>query len=234
VTVAEPAAMPTGDSAVVEPSPTTGVPSATPTATPAASLRLMATATATATSTPTPEPTVETTAEPAEEATPEATPANTPTPKLSAARLAGSWDVTITVLKRPSGGDLKKGDQWTDTWTITPNCSSGACAAAVDAGIGPSGYTYRSFSVDLTRSGAQYSGSTRSKITTCGGDPPLGVWVKNKVALQIEVTSAATYNGAWVATQWTGTMVLHAPYTETGMLTYCPAQNWKMSLTATQ
>ncbi len=179
------------------------------------------------TSTPTTAPTATPSPTKTPASTPTPTPERTPTPPLAAARMAGSFDVTIKVKKKPAGAALKKGETWTDSWDFTPECETGACRVVVDGGIGPSGYTYRSFTVTLSRNGAVYTGSAKAKITTCGGD-----LVNNKVGLTLEVAEAATYGGEWFASQWAGTMVLQAPYTKTGRLTYCPAQKWTMSLTA--
>jgi hypothetical protein len=162
---------------------------------------------------------------PTRAATPAPTPFNGPTPAVSQARLEGDWRVHFEVTKTPGGGaDLSKGDTWTDTWTFTPKCDSGACAVTVEAGFGPPGFTYKAFTLELSRSGATYTGSVKAKITTCNDAP-----VKDTVTITITVNQAGFSRDEWTAKAWSGTLVLAAPYTRSGIW-YCPAQKWKVAI----
>lgn len=147
------------------------------------------------------------------------------TPPASAARLQGSWDVTVKVVSS-GGGTLKVGEKMTYSWAFKPTCPTGPCPVVVSGFIGG-----HAFKATLTRSGALYTGTTRAHITHCGllG----GTDVRNTVTLRITVKKGVTDNRAWAARSLAGNMVMSSPYTPAGGIYFCPAQSVKSSLTAT-
>lgn len=153
-------------------------------------------------------------------------------PVLTVTTLAPPLDGDVTVqvktLSTPGGGaSLKAGQTWSDSWTFTATCTAKGCTLKADAMFGPPDYSAQPFMVNLTRSGAAYTGSTKADITKCGS-----VDVHNTVTVRIAANKGAVDNGAWKS--WAGTMLLSAPYLDSGGSTYCPAQSWNFSLSGTQ
>ncbi|HEX6920466.1 MAG TPA: fibronectin type III domain-containing protein [Actinomycetes bacterium] len=152
--------------------------------------------------------------------------AKTLTPAVSAARLAGTWDVNTRVAKAPSGSDFTLGEKAVESWTFTPRCEAGPCAVVV------SGILWgHPFTATLTRAGAVYTGSTPAHITHCG--PVAAKDVQNTLKLRMTVKTAGLEGGAWAASSWVGSLVLSSPYTSAGMY-YCPVQSVTASLAASR
>jgi chitodextrinase len=89
--------------------------------------------------------------------------ATTLTPPVADARLAGSWDVDGKITKATNGITLGNaaavGQSFSNTWVLTPKCSSGACDATLQANVAG-----HSFSMTLKRSGAVYNGSNKAHV----------------------------------------------------------------------
>jgi hypothetical protein len=146
-----------------------------------------------------------------------------------AAPLQGTWPLDVKVTKSP-GGSLEKGDSWSDTWTFTPKCSGSNCNIKVSGAISPPGYTARSFTATLTRSGSVYEGSTKAQITTCGSVAGVGgTKVQNTLTLRLTREKTAA-SGLWSA--WSGTLVTSSPRIVASSTYYCPAQSTTFSLTS--
>ncbi len=141
--------------------------------------------------------------------------------------LNGDVTVHVKTLSTPGGGaSLKVGQTWTESWTFTATCTAKGCTLKANAQFGPPDYTAHSFTVNLTSSGAAYTGSAKADITTCGS-----VNLHNTVTVRIAANKGAVDNGAWKS--WAGTMLLSAPYTDIGGGTYCPTQSWNFALSGT-
>jgi len=136
------------------------------------------------------------------------TSARTAKPPLSAAVLNWSGQVTerVTSIDPPwPGFKTQPGQSAQDTWTITPNCSSGPCDATITGTADAWDITTK-----LTRSGVTYTGTANlangtfycaTKSQTSGGS----------VSITITVKSAATESGVWTATSFTGYESLYSP-----------------------
>jgi len=140
-------------------------------------------------------------------------------PAMSDAVLDYTGTVTekmLSVTPAAPGWTFKLGATKTDSWTMTPNCTSGPCSVTLDGAY--NGYTY---STTLTQSGATYTGSTTLKdyyyciATTNTFSATLNI--------SITVNNASTQNGAWTATSFTGRETVNAPayaYTPTNQTCY--------------
>jgi hypothetical protein len=123
-----------------------------------------------------------------------------------------------------SGASLTVGEQWTDTWQFSANCSSTRCTLTDDGEFAPPNLQVKQFTVKLSPSGIGFAGSTTAEVTQCGS-----INVHNTINLSIYPDSGAISNGGW--TKWNGTMVLTSPYTNASSSTFCPSQNWDFSIT---
>ena len=150
--------------------------------------------------------------------------AKTLTPPISEARLQGSWTVDMKYLTGGAGGH-PVGDTETDTWALAPRCTSGPCDVWVSGEL--SGTT---FTMNLTRAGAVYTGTTTAQIFTCGTTAPMAP-MQNTLTVQVTVGSARGNHQAWAATSWAGTMKIDSPYTEPDATHYCPASTDTATLT---
>lgn len=142
--------------------------------------------------------------------------------------LDGDVPMQVKTVSTPGGGSsLKAGQAWSDSWTFTATCTAKGCTLKADAEFAPPDYGAQPFTVNLTSSGAAYTGTTRADITKCGS-----VNVHNTVTVRIAAKKGAVDNGAWKS--WAGSMLLSSPYVDAGDGTYCPAQSWNFSLSGTQ
>ncbi|HEU5144006.1 MAG TPA: fibronectin type III domain-containing protein [Dermatophilaceae bacterium] len=161
--------------------------------------------------------------------------ATTLTPPVSAARLAGSWDVDGKITKATSGitlGDAAAAGQvFGSTWELTPRCSSGACDATLKGSLAG-----HSFSMTLKRSGAVYTGSNKAHVSHCV--TPLGTKdVTNTLMVRLTVTKAGLDSSVWAARVVSGTLTMTSPYTVGGssgpISYYCSSGSLTASLTGT-
>ena len=149
-------------------------------------------------------------------------------PPVNAARLTGQLPVTIKVTAT-AGGTLTNGKSWSDTWTFSPKCGSGACSTVLSGDITPPGTSTHSFKVTLTRHGATYTGSTRRTHHPLRHDAERRRRPQHPDS-QVKALSGHLVNGRWVVDRWKGTVRMVSPYTSAGLY-YCPAQTVVMTLT---
>jgi len=148
--------------------------------------------------------------------TPPPTPKPTPTPKakpLSAARLVGDFDMTLRLTRKQS---MKVPSRDTGSWKFSPACKSGACSTRLHTHLGTI-IENHVLNVRLARTGARYSGTSRSVIAECSFKDVVGT-----TAVKLTVKRAAWIDGVWRATVVSGTYVQSAPRVESGIY-YCPA-----------
>jgi hypothetical protein len=139
--------------------------------------------------------------------------------------LNGNEPVNLNTVSTPGGGaSLKVGDHWSDNWLIGPHCTTSGCTMTAHADLGAPGFAIKAFILGLHGSGAKYSGSTQTQISTCST-----VEDTNTVTLTVDPKGAVS-NGAW--STWTGTMTVSAPYTTVGN-EFCPAQSWTFAVSGT-
>jgi hypothetical protein len=143
---------------------------------------------------------------------------STATPPLSAARLAGDWQVAIVV--RQGAAALRGPDppRWTESWQTSPACPAGPCTVRA-TGV----FSQGTFRTALARSGAAYTASLPTSMFRCGTVP-----VRSTMTIRLAVRTAFPYGRAWLAGSWAGTLVITSRYTSAGDI-YCPA----FQLTAT-
>ena len=134
--------------------------------------------------------------------------ARTTKPPLSAAVLNWSGQVTETAtwINPPwPGFKTQPGSSADDTWTITPNCSSGPCDATISG-------TADEWEINtkLTRSGTTYTGTADlgSGAFYCADKSQTS---SGTVSITITVKSAETESGAWTATSFSGSETLYSP-----------------------
>jgi len=150
-------------------------------------------------------------------------PVTTPDPPIGDARLQGdgvpvSFKVTGTNWK-----EVPAGKTFTNKWSFTPSCSNGPCNVALTGNFGEED-TAKTFELTLNRSGATYSGSTKTSISNCRGKP-----VQNTVSVTITVNHASGPD--WLADGWTGSISADSPYLDSGDGYYCPAGRTGATLT---
>jgi hypothetical protein len=119
---------------------------------------------------------------------------------------SGQVTERVTSIDPPwPGFKTQPGQSAQDTWTVTPNCSSGPCDATITGTADAWDITTK-----LTRSGATYTGTANlangafycaTKSQTSGGS----------VSITITVKSAATESGVWTATSFTGYQGIYSP-----------------------
>ncbi len=152
-----------------------------------------------------------------------------PSPDINAATLApplqGDASIQVKILSTPGGSaSLSPGQNWGDTWTLTPHCVANRCTLTLAGDWAPPNYAPVSWTMTLTGSGAGYAGTAKAPIAKCGS-----VSTTDTVTLSIAADNAAVDNGAW--NSWHGTGVISMPYTDTSGGNYCPAQAWNFSVT---
>ena len=147
----------------------------------------------------------------------------TRTPPMSAARWQGPSNVSIQITRGGAGLEgLPKG-YWAESWLARPKCAAGPCAVVLSGTIGG-----HKFAATLARAGAAYTGTTRANVFPCGsgsGSFP----IRYRLTFRITLTSAQVQGRAWMASTWTGTVVMASPYTSSGDH-YCVANSVTASL----
>jgi Fibronectin type III domain len=135
---------------------------------------------------------------------------DTVTPPVSAAVLDQSWTanwaVTSAVPNNPLGS-IQTGKTWTDKWTFTPDCTTGACNVTLHGTIQGTAFT-----ASLTRYGAVYTGSTGiDDLSYCSLQSN---HVDDVLQLQLQVQGGQVQGQAWTAKSWTGSYTLDLPYSK--------------------
>ena len=148
---------------------------------------------------------------------------HTAIPPVSAARWDGLWTVKIKIVK--GRNTINGAKKWTETWLATPKCTTGPCTVRLSVAING-----HNFKVNLTRSGADYKGSARTHVFPCGSGAN-SFPIKSTLDLKITVGTAQVESGAWKASSWKGTLVVHSPYTAKGNF-YCPASSQTATLSS--
>jgi len=125
------------------------------------------------------------------------TQANVPTPPLSAARVAGVFNVKAHTMSQ--SGYIDPLGNFTVGWRFAPKCEQGACWVVW------SDLTEKTLKTTLKRKGANYSGSDTGKfIGHCGK-----VLGNTTVTIAFHVAKARARDGEWVATKLVGTLTEH-------------------------
>jgi hypothetical protein len=149
------------------------------------------------------------------------------TPPLSAARLSGSFEVQFVLTAESGFTEREIGDRFTEAWYFDPRCVSGACATRL-SNYDVSGLTvpdpWASWTMQLTRDGARYSGTTKASLSNCWG-----IQISDTIVVTLQVTRARMLDGQWTAVAWRGTYKDTSPYTEIG-LQYCPSASLTASV----
>lgn len=132
--------------------------------------------------------------------------ARTQTPPLSAAMLnwTGTMTWKMTALEPPeSSWDKQPGDSWQDSWSFSPtSCSSGSCDARLTGS-----YVNNPFAIQLTRSGATYSGSgPLTEPSTCASSG--NSLLPTTMNVSVTVSAAHAAGAQWTATAFSGTAEL--------------------------
>jgi hypothetical protein len=146
----------------------------------------------------------------------------TATPPVSAARLQGTFTVSIKLTRGAAG--LTGPPKWNETWQATPKCAAGPCDVRLSGGL--NGFAFKT---TLTRAGAVYRGKIAGNVFPCGKGAK-SFPIRSTLRLRLTVAAARVDNGAWTAGSWAGRMVVTAPYTASGNF-YCPASRQVASLT---
>jgi hypothetical protein len=139
----------------------------------------------------------------------------TPDPPVSDARLDAAGGVPVhfkmTASNVPS---LPVGKEFTNNWTLTPQCPSGPCNVVLVGDFDPA-QPNKTFQLTLTRNGATYTGHTQTDIFGCLGKD-------YSTPLSVTITVSAASGPDWVASQWSGTIEDDNPNLYPGGSTYCP------------
>jgi len=132
-------------------------------------------------------------------------------PPLANARLAGDFGV-VTKVTAVSGVDVNRGSRDTGTWTFTPTCPNGACNARLRVEYGRFLTTENIARITLKKAGPLYKGSTTTPLVECNFKD-----VPGEMAVRLEVTKGAWFNGKWRATKVAGRYDYDAPATTSGI-----------------
>jgi serine/threonine-protein kinase len=142
--------------------------------------------------------------------------AKTSVPPLSAARFSWSGDVSVTMKSlnpSDSAWDKQPGQRWSESWTISPDCSSGPCGATLSGN-----YDKYPFTAKLARSssGTGYSGTGQQTDEAYCIKKSNGI--NATLTVKLTVKSAEVSNGQWVVKSFSGILIsASAPkYTCTG------------------
>jgi serine/threonine-protein kinase len=129
-------------------------------------------------------------------------------PPVSAARFV--WDASVTFTMKSlvpvaPHWDKQPGKSWsTDSWTITPQCASGACNVALRGD-----YDGSPIVATLTRSGSVYSGVAQMHDDFgCGN---LNNDVSGTLAIRVTASSAGVADGQWRVKSFAGNATLFIP-----------------------
>jgi chitodextrinase len=145
---------------------------------------------------------------------------STATPPLSAARLQGSWTVRLKLVQR---GGLIGATRWTESWLTSPTCAAGRCAVLLAGSIDGHQFTAR-----LHGTGTQYAGTARTFLFPCRSGAR-SFPVRDTMTFRLKVTGARADNRAWVASSWTGDLMMSNPYTASGSF-FCSASSQTAAL----
>jgi hypothetical protein len=148
---------------------------------------------------------------------------HTAIPPVSAARWDGLWTVKVKIVKGQS--TINGAKKWTESWLATPKCTTGPCTVRLSVALNG-----HNFKVTLSRSGAVYAGKASTHVFPCGSGAN-SFPIKSSLDIKITVGSADVVSGAWKASSWAGTMVIHSPYTAKGNF-YCPASSQTAKLSS--
>lgn len=141
----------------------------------------------------------------------------TVTPPLAAARLTGSSvPVKFVITHLGDFTNVHTGARWTDYWTLTPRCSSGACDVQLAGNFTPPDIHTATFTMHLTRRGTAYGGTTTLHLTKCGT-----ISETDTLTVRLAVRSAGPEGTEWVARTWAGTVTVISPFTEAGGGFFC-------------
>jgi hypothetical protein len=127
----------------------------------------------------------------------------TMTPPISVATLDGFWTSNATTTKTiPAHSDVwPVGEQWSDTWLFTPDCTASPCRLKLSGT-----YYDATFSISLTRSGEVYAGTTSmNNLDTCGSNR----YMHDTMHLKIQVDGADAWSGTWKVDSWHGVVVMN-------------------------
>ena len=147
----------------------------------------------------------------------------TAAPPVSAARWQGHWNVNIKIV---NGADALRGKGakgWVESWRASPRCTAGPCAVQVTGDL-----NRQPIKATLARTGAVYTGKTKADIFRCG-KPVDSVPIHSTLTIQVTLNGGQPNGHAWVASAWTGHMVIDSPYTSASTF-YCNAFTLTTSL----
>jgi fibronectin type III domain protein len=146
---------------------------------------------------------------------------HTAIPPISAARWQGLSTVAIKIIK--GRATIQGTKKWTETWVATPKCTSGPCTVRLAAAM--NGHRFK---VTMARAGAVYRGTAHSNVFPCGKGST-AFPIRSTLRIRVKLKTAQVTNGAWTASDWSGTMTVVSPYTSSGNY-YCPASTQTASL----
>lgn len=121
-------------------------------------------------------------------------------PPVSAAELTGTWTVRYSHVHW--SGLTSAPSLRTDSWTFSPQCSSGPCSVQLSGAAEDI-----PFRVTLHRSGGVYAGTATMKgYFRCSSVHEVGA-----VAVRLRISQASAAGDVWQASSWTGQMTLTVP-----------------------
>jgi hypothetical protein len=148
--------------------------------------------------------------------------AGTQAPPLTAAQLAGQWEVRFVVVTASSHDAYfsAEGKTWTAAWTFSPRCS-GACAGTL------SGYIYGTggfANATLYRVGDGYVAYANvDNIEYCDGARYGSEYpTDDEITIEVRVTGAHADGRAWAAASWDGTFTMLSRYNDISSDLWCP------------
>jgi chitodextrinase len=151
---------------------------------------------------------------------------NTTAPPVSAARWQGRWSVNIKIVKGADALRGKGAKGWVESWRATPQCAAGPCTVRLTGGL-----NRRPIKATLTRTGAVYTGTAKADVFRCG-KPVDSVPIRSTLTMRITLRAGQPDGHAWVASTWSGSMVISSPYTSTRTF-YCSAFTLTTALSGT-
>jgi hypothetical protein len=122
------------------------------------------------------------------------------TPPLAAAVLTGQWSAHyhVTSLSNFTWSGTKT---WSEGWTFSPVCGSGACNVTLNGAFGGSNFTST-----LARTGSTYSGTAPlNNWATCNSSHK---HAPSTLVIQIQVQHAGVTGTTWQASAWGGTVTV--------------------------
>jgi Fibronectin type III domain len=149
---------------------------------------------------------------------------STTAPPMSVARWQGPWNVNIKIVK---GAEALRGTDatgWIESWRASPRCTAGPCTVQLTGDL-----NRHPIKATLTRAGSVYTGKTEAIIFPCGGKPTDAVPIRSTLTIRVTLKGGQASGHAWVASAWTGQMVIASPKTSTSTF-YCNAFTLTTSL----